>query len=152
MNHQKKFSPLKFRKIQNLIKKIELINTRRTALHRILSKITKAQAKYFSTGKEESLNPLTQQMIALEMGVHRSTVHRAIENKYIETPQGELKNLKFLLTNRKNCAQKLICKITKNSCAALTDEALRRILKENYNISVARRTVCAYRKNQGNKQ
>jgi hypothetical protein len=141
-----KFSSEEFRRIRGLIRTAELVNTRRTALNRILERIVGEQAEYFRTRRARDLRPLTQQMLARELAVHRSTVHRAVEGKSLILPWGEDKNLKFFLVNRKSCTTNLIGELTESGDASLSDEALRRLLWERYSIRLARRTVCSYRR------
>ncbi|MCB4756622.1 MAG: hypothetical protein LHV69_06270 [Elusimicrobia bacterium] len=145
LHDQGLFSKGEFQRVKRLIKDIELVNMRLTILYRILSQIVETQAAYFRTGKEEDLRPLTQQMLAKQLGVHRGTVHRAIGAKYVETPWGETKSLKFFLGNWKRFVKSVLTKIIEESHEKLSDEKVRRILGEKYQIQVARRTLCVYR-------
>lgn len=145
LHKQGKFTPEEWRKIRNLIKKAELVNTRQTALYRILKKIVTAQAEYLRTGCDADLRPLTQVALAGELGVHRSTVHRAVEGRLLQTPCGDLKPIKDLLPSHKRCAQSFIGRLDPAQRAAMTDTALRGVLTARYGIPLARRTVCAYR-------
>lgn len=145
LHKQGKFTPAEWRSIRNLIKKAELVNTRQTALYRILKKIVTAQEEYFRTGRDEDLKPLTQQALAGDLGVHRSTIHRAVEGRLLQTPWGDLKALKDLLPSHKRCAQSFIDRLDPARRAAMTDTALGRLLSARYGIQLARRTVCAYR-------
>jgi len=145
LNKQRKFSAEEWRRIQRLLKNAELVNTRQTALYRILKTLVTAQAGYFRTGKDEDLRPLTQQMLARELGVHRSTVNRTVAARFLQTPWGDVKPLKAFLANVKRCAQNYIGLLDPAARAALPGEELRRLLTERFGIVLADRTVRAYR-------
>ncbi|MBI4833496.1 MAG: hypothetical protein HY811_01575 [Planctomycetes bacterium] len=145
LKSQNKFSSTDFREIEKLLKQIELINTRQTILYQVVKKIVNDQTEYFRTRDENALKPLTQQMLAKYLKVHRSTVNRAINHKYIETPWGDEKYLKFFLTNRKLFIKKILSQFNGDSGNKLTDEKIREIIRGKYNITLARRTICAYR-------
>jgi RNA polymerase sigma-54 factor len=145
-----RFSKGEFQRIKQMIKNIELINMRLTILYRIITRIIETQRDYFLSGREEDLRPLTQQMLAVQLGVHRSTIHRAVTRKFVGTPWGETKSLKYFLGNSKRFVKSLLERIRKDSSvpqggADLSDERVRRILNEKYAVQVARRTICAYR-------
>jgi hypothetical protein len=145
LKSKNEFSKSEFKEIERIVKQIELINTRRTMLHSIIKKILETQTDYFKTGDDNRLKPLTQQMLAKFLSVHRSTVNRVVNRKYIETPWGEEKYLKFFLINRKHFVKRILAQITKDSATDLADEVIKNMLKEKYNISLARRTICSYR-------
>lgn len=140
-----RFTQEESRKIERLIKQIELINARKTILYQIIKKLLDIQMDYFRTGQEASLTPLTQQMLARHLKVHRSTVNRAVNHKYLETPWGEVRYLKSFLNNQKQFVKRILLQITKDATAKLTDDSIKKILEEKYHIKLARRTICAYR-------
>jgi len=151
LKSQNGFSKSDFKEIERLVKHIELINARQTILYSIIKKVLDVQTEYFKTGDAGDLKPLTQQMLARHMSVHRSTINRMVNHKYIETPWGEEKYLKFFLINRKHFVKRILVQLTKDSSVILGDETIKNMLKEKYNITLARRTICSYR-NELNKQ
>ena len=51
------------------------------------SAFIKKQREFFDVG-EEAMHPMTMSQVADEIGVHETTVSRAIANKYIQPPRG----------------------------------------------------------------
>jgi RNA polymerase sigma-54 factor len=101
------------------------------------------------------LKPLTMAEIAEIIGVHETTVSRAIANKYMQTPRGVFE-LKYFFTPgyKTDEGQSISNKTIKDailqlvanepSSKPLSDQAIVRELKEQ-GIKVARRTIAKYR-------
>ena len=68
-------------------KLITAIEQRRGTIYRITSEILKRQMDFFENGVEH-LKPLKMQEVADAVGIHLSTVSRAISEKWVETPRG----------------------------------------------------------------
>jgi len=68
-------------------KLITAIEQRRGTIYRITSEILKRQLDFFEQGVE-NLRPLKMQEVADALGIHLSTVSRAISEKWVETPRG----------------------------------------------------------------
>src|SRR5690606_38451171 len=66
---------------------IDSIEQRQRTIERITREIIKAQTAFFEKGVSQ-LRPLTMTQIADIVGVHETTVSRAIANKYMQTPHG----------------------------------------------------------------
>ena len=94
--------------------------------------------------------------VAEEIGVHPSTVSRAVMNKYAHTPQGVFE-LRYFFSERVNTdggqddVPLLVLKLRvkklieeEDSSRPLTDEHLTRMLQQQ-GIRVTRRTVAKYR-------
>ena len=135
---------------------ISAIQQRRATVQSVVEEIVDRQNDFFRKG-EMHLKPLKMQEVADEVGVHVSTVSRAISDKYAQTPQG-IYALKFFFTGgveKENgemeswevVKQKLL-KIVQNEDKSdpLSDEAIADKLQEE-GIEIARRTVSKYRKN-----
>src|SRR5207244_2046598 len=118
--------------------------------HSILAR----QQEFLEKGIDE-LKPMMIKQVAEEIGVHPSTVSRAVANKYAHTPQGvfELRyffsesvngpqggNTSLLILKRR--VKKLIEE--EDPTRPLTDEQITRIL-QSQGIQVTRRTVAKYR-------
>ena len=84
------------KKIQAARWLIESIEQRRTTLFRVATAIVDAQKEFIEKGPL-ALAPLKMQNIADEVGVHVSTVGRAIKDKYMQCPAG-IFPIKFLFT------------------------------------------------------
>jgi RNA polymerase sigma-54 factor len=66
---------------------IDSIEQRQRTIERITREIINAQREFFENGVS-SLKPLTMTQVADVVGVHETTVSRAIANKYVRTPHG----------------------------------------------------------------
>jgi RNA polymerase sigma-54 factor len=66
---------------------INSIEQRQQTIERITREVIKVQEEFFEHGVAR-LKPLTMTQIADVVGVHETTVSRAIANKYIKTPHG----------------------------------------------------------------
>jgi RNA polymerase sigma-54 factor len=98
------------------------------------------------------LTPMTLKDIAAEVGVHESTVSRAIAHKYIQTPQG-IYPLKYFFTQsiqgsfQEYSAESIrnqIRNLIQNETKELSDDKISEMLN-NLGIDIARRTVTKYR-------
>ena len=75
------------RKVDAGRKLITAIEQRRGTIYRITNEILKRQTEFFEQGVEH-LKPLKMQEVADTLGIHLSTVSRAISEKWVETPRG----------------------------------------------------------------
>src|SRR5260221_14466071 len=75
---------------------IKRIHQRQQTILNIATEIVKRQRDFLDHGTA-SLKPMTMVQIADAVGVHESTVSRAISGKYIATPQGVVER-KFFFT------------------------------------------------------
>ena len=66
---------------------IEAVHQRQNTIQRIASEIVRRQEQFLRHGVQH-LVPMKMQEVADTVGVHISTVSRAINGKYVETPQG----------------------------------------------------------------
>ena len=75
------------RKINSAQWLIESIEQRRNTLTRVSQAIVDHQTEFLNKGPE-SIEPLKMQQIADKVGVHVTTVSRAVDDKWIQTPRG----------------------------------------------------------------
>lgn len=133
---------------------IKSIGQRQTTIFNIAREIVRVQRDFFDKGIAQ-LRPLTMNEIAGIVGVHETTVSRAIANKYIETPRGLFEMKYFFTPGYKNAAGESISNKTIKDAIAqlvanedpdhpLSDQAMVAKLKEQGTV-VARRTVAKYR-------
>lgn len=66
---------------------INSIEQRRTTIRRVVEEIVRRQQDYLERGPS-FLHPMTMKDVADTLGVHESTVSRAVANKYAELPTG----------------------------------------------------------------
>ena len=101
------------------------------------------------------MRPLVLRDVADEVGIHESTVSRAIANKYIATPRGIVALKKFFTTGLRtsqgqdiavDSVKERIRKLIQgeDSSRPLSDEEIARALSRDH-INIARRTVAKYR-------
>jgi RNA polymerase sigma-54 factor len=135
---------------------IESIEQRHNTLRRVATEIVNYQTDFLDKGPEAIL-PLKMQQIADKVGVHVTTVSRAVDDKWIQTPRGLFPLKRFFGGGTQNeegdevawdiirlKLKKIIDEEDKSN--PLSDDALVEALaKEGYNL--ARRTVTKYRKN-----
>jgi len=137
---------------------IDAIEQRRSTLYNVSSEIMKAQEEFLDKG-DEALKPLRMQEIADRAGVHVSTVSRAINDKYIQTPRGvyPLKHFFSGGLEKDNgeaesweAVRQKLSQIVRDEDKSdpLSDEQISEKLEEQ-GISIARRTVSKYRRNMG---
>jgi len=145
------------RKIQDALWLKESIEQRRNTLEKVTRAIVEHQKDFLDHGPEH-IKPLKMQQIAERVGVHVTTVSRAVDDKYVQTPRGVFPLKRFFGGAAKNeqtnedivawerIKQKLLELIGKeDKTNPLSDEELvDRLEAEGF--PVARRTVTKYRK------
>lgn len=133
---------------------IKSIHQRQQTIYRIAFEIVRVQRDFLDHGLSH-LKPLTMVEIASLLGIHETTVSRAIANKYMQTPRGTFEMKYFFTPGYKNVdgvevsnktikdtiAQIVAAEDTTNP---LSDQAMVAMLKEK-GITVARRTIAKYR-------
>jgi RNA polymerase sigma-54 factor len=139
---------------KSAIQLIKNIEQRKQTIMKVCYSIVARQQDFLEKGIDE-LKPMMIKEVAEEIGVHPSTVSRAVASKYAHTPQGvfELRyffsesvngpeggNTSLLILKRR--VKKLIEE--EDSARPLTDEQITRIL-QSQGIQVTRRTVAKYR-------
>src|SRR6202049_3479794 len=139
---------------KSAIQLIKNIEQRKQTITKVCYCIVARQQEFLERGIDQ-LKPMMIKEVAEEIGVHPSTVSRAVANKYAHTPQGvfELRyffsesvngpeggNTSLLILKRR--VKKLIEE--EDASRPLTDEQLTRIL-QSQGIQVTRRTVAKYR-------
>jgi RNA polymerase sigma-54 factor len=137
---------------------IDSIEQRQRTIERITREIVNAQKEFFENGVSQ-LKPLTMTQIADVVGVHETTVSRAIANKYLRTPHGVFEFKYFFTpgyqaqsgesvsnTSVKEMIADLISMEDKS--APLSDQELVAKLQSK-GITIARRTVAKYREELG---
>ncbi len=133
---------------------LKAIDQRKRNVLKIVTEISKAQKDFFTTGNK-SLKPLTLKEVAEHVGLVPSTVSRAINNKYVITPQGTFP-LKFFFTggysNGKGKVSNVAVKEIVRELSAEgvhTDKEMADLISEKLKIKVSRRAVAQYRKDLG---
>ncbi len=137
---------------------IDSIEQRQRTIERITREIINAQRDFFDNGVN-SLKPLTMNQVAEVVGVHETTVSRAIANKFIRTPHG-IFDFKYFFTPgyqsetgasvSNTSVKEMIADLInmEDTSKPLSDQELVAKLLEK-GITIARRTVAKYREELG---
>jgi len=140
------FSPAEAGKIRQLLRRLELINSRKDTLYRILAHVVEKQALYLESGDPRALLPFTQKELAQRIAVAPSSVSRAIRGKSVDTPWGEEKPLKDFFPRPRRFRRELVRQILEGEEEALSDDTIRSKLEEEFGVSLSRRTVSSLRR------
>ncbi len=133
---------------------IRSISLRQETILAIAHQLIDRQQEFFIKGSRH-LRPLTMNNIADALGMHATTVSRAVAGKYIQTPQGLMEMRAFFATGYqteggadvsnagvREAIQQLVA--AENPTKPLSDESLMKALAKQ-GVTVARRTVAKYR-------
>jgi RNA polymerase sigma-54 factor len=132
---------------QEKIDKAELfakcLRQRYNALQQIIAVVVERQRAMILAGDAQSCS-LTRAELATQLGLHESTVSRAIANKSAQLPNGKIVPIsKFF--DRALAVKDAVKQIIEQETEPLTDDAIANILSQRYGHHVARRTVAKYR-------
>lgn len=129
---------------------IKSIEKRYDTLERIVQFLIFIQEEFFFKGKK-FLKTLYLKDIAENLGLHESTISRAIKNKFLNTPQGIITFKSLLVYDDKIFKIKEIIEnliYNESPTSPLSDNQISLILLEK-GYKVARRTVTKYREELG---
>jgi RNA polymerase sigma-54 factor len=141
----------RFRSAMQLMRNIA---QRKSTILRTCEVIVRRQQDFLDQGVE-SLRPMMIKEVAEEIGVHPSTVSRAVANKYAHTPQGVIE-LRYFFTEGSNgpegadtplpVLKRKVRKLIEEEDAShpFTDDQLAAMLQAQ-GIQLTRRTVAKYR-------
>lgn len=140
-------------KIQSAKNILNNIEKRNSTILKITSLVVDIQKNYFD--KNSPLKALTQKTIANKLGIHESTVSRAIAGKFLETPKGLIKLKHFFQTGLRTSQDEIISsdslklKISEiisleNKKRPLSDNLIMEKLNKN-GAKISRRCVTKYR-------
>ena len=133
---------------------LKSLEARGDTLLKVTRCLLRQQAGFLEFG-EQALRPLTLREVASEVGLHESTVSRAIARKYVRTPRGTLPLRSFFASGVSSegggetssiAIQSMIRRLidAENPRKPLSDAKLAELLKTS-GVPVARRTVAKYR-------
>jgi RNA polymerase sigma-54 factor len=145
----------RFRSAMQLMRNIA---QRKSTILRTCEVIVRRQKEFLDQGVE-ALRPMMIKEVAEEIGVHPSTVSRAVANKYAHTPQGVIE-LRFFFSEGSNgpegadtpllVLKRKVKKLIEDEDARhpMTDDQLAALLQVQ-GIQLTRRTVAKYREDMG---
>jgi RNA polymerase sigma-54 factor len=133
---------------------IKSLHQRQETILNIGKEIVRRQHDFFAKGKTH-MKPLTMSQVAEVVGVHETTVSRAVSGKYMDTPHGVYEMRYFFTAGLKTASgqdmsnasvKEMISELVKQEdpSSPLSDEAIVKILTEK-GVVIARRTVAKYR-------
>lgn len=133
---------------------IKSIEQRRQTIFNVVSAIVKYQENFFEEGAKH-LKTLTLKQIADEVGIHESTVSRAINGKYLQCPRGIYEIKYFFTSGVSGCfgegissesIKTFIKEIVdlENPSSPVSDQTIAEKLQDT-GIDISRRTVAKYR-------
>ena len=133
---------------------LKSIHQRQSTILNIAKEILKRQGEFMEHGASQ-LRPMTMSQVADVVGVHETTVSRAVSGKYIETPHGVLE-MKYFFTSglsskdgtslANTSVKEMLGELVKKEDATkpLSDEDLVKAFTDK-GVKIARRTVAKYR-------
>ena len=133
---------------------IKSLHQRQQTILNIAREIVNRQKEFMEKGVAH-LKPMTMVQVAEVVGVHETTVSRAVSNKYMQTPQG-IFEMKYFFTSGIQTAsgagmsntsvKDMIAEMFRNEDPGkpLSDQEIVKMLQEK-GIVIARRTVAKYR-------
>lgn len=134
---------------------IRSLHQRQRTLYKVVESIVRFQNDFFHIGVK-ALKPLILKDVADDIEMHESTVSRITTNKYVATPHG-IFELKYFFNSALSSSDGT--EVGSESVKAyikrrideedpkkpLSDERIGEMIKEELNVSIARRTVAKYR-------
>ncbi len=133
---------------------LRAVEQRRSTLYKITEFLIFYQQEFFRQGVK-ALRPLRLKDVADALDIHESTVSRAVNGKYVQTPRGMYELRYFFSVNLETCdgwgisstcVKKLLedLVISEDKSHPLTDQELSDLLQQQ-GVKISRRTVAKYR-------
>lgn len=130
------------------------IHQRQRTIYRIAVELVRVQQAFFDHGISR-LKPLTMAQVADALGLHETTISRAVSGKYMQTPLGVFELKYFFAPGYRTAeGEEVSNRVIKDTLAQmvsdedpskpLSDQAIVARLKER-GLTVARRTIAKYR-------
>jgi RNA polymerase sigma-54 factor len=125
---------------------VKCIQQRNNTMRKLMELLATEQRDFILEGARH-LTPMTRAQLADTIGVHESTISRAVANKSVALPNGKIIPLaKFF--DRSLSVRDQIKEIVEQEAAPLTDDEIVSVLQEQ-GVKIARRTVAKYRAIEG---
>lgn len=146
------------RKIESANWLIEAIQQRRSTVKKVAQAIVDYQKKFLTDGPEY-IEPLKMQQIADVVGVHVTTISRAVDDKWIQTPRGIFPLKRFFVHGTRSedgddvaweTIRLRLTEVIENEDKQKPfsdDDLVKELAKQG--LTVARRTITKYRKKLG---
>ncbi len=125
---------------------VKCLQQRNHTMQRLMQRIVAWQKDFILKG-DKFLKPLTRAQIAKELGVHESTISRAVANKAVQLPSGKIIPLSDFF-DRSLSARIVLKELIMHETKPLSDAELVKLMAQR-GYEVARRTVAKYRAMEG---
>jgi RNA polymerase sigma-54 factor len=125
---------------------VKCLQQRNHTMQRLLQRLVTVQKTFILKG-EKHLRPLTRASLSKELGVHESTISRAVANKAVQLPNGRIIPLADFF-DRSLSARIALKELINCESRPLSDSELVHLMAER-GFEVARRTVAKYRAMEG---
>ncbi|MGQ9789682.1 MAG: RNA polymerase factor sigma-54 [Armatimonadota bacterium] len=144
------YPPETVQQVEEYIQRAEQLLHNLDARHRTLNRIARAvvnrQFAFLETGSYTYLQPLTRTEIGKELKLHESVVSRAISNKWVLLPNGDLIRFSDFFTSSLSIQQAIQEVIrSEDPREPYGDSQIAQILYERWGIKATRRTVVKHR-------
>lgn len=141
-------------KIKSALWLIKSIDQRQKTIYKVAESIVRHQRAFLDFGIE-SLRPLILKTVAEDIGMHESTVSRAVTNKYMHTPQGVYEMKFFFHSALSNARGADVSSLSikekmrkmienENSAKPYSDSEITQAFQRE-GLKISRRTVAKYR-------
>lgn len=121
---------------------VKCLQQRNNTMRQLMKHLASEQREFITQGNRH-LKPMTRARVADILGVHESTVSRAVSSKAVALPDGRIIPLARFF-DRSLPVRDRIREIVEQETRPLTDDEISEMLKSE-GIDVARRTVAKYR-------
>jgi len=125
---------------------VKCLQQRNHTITRLMQRVASLQRTFICRG-EKYLKPVTRAQLSVELGVHESTISRAVANKAVQLPNGRIVPLAMFFDRSLN-VRKVLKEIIEKEGRSLSDTEIAGLLSEQ-GYQVARRTVAKYRAMEG---
>jgi RNA polymerase sigma-54 factor len=125
---------------------VKCLQQRNHTITRLMQRVAGLQRNFICHG-EKYLKPVTRASLSVELGVHESTISRAVANKAVQLPNGRIVPLAMFFDRSLN-VRKVLKEIIEKEGRSLSDTEIADLLSQQ-GYQVARRTVAKYRAMEG---
>ncbi len=125
---------------------VKCMQQRNNTMRRMLEILVRHQRDFILNG-DRFLDPMTRARLAIEIGVHESTISRAVSHKSVALPDGRIIPLDRFFDRSLSVRDRIKEIVDQESRPLTDDEIVERLAKAD--VQVARRTVAKYRAIEG---
>ncbi len=141
-------------KLRSALWLIKSVDQRQKTIYKVAASIVRQQQEFLDNGLEH-LRPMVLRDVAVDIGMHESTVSRVLSNKYIHTPQGVFEMKYFFHSGIPSTYGDSVSSVTikrrikriveeENPQKPLSDSKIVKLLEQE-GLVLARRTIAKYR-------